>query len=52
MVVVEYLRWGRKAYPRGYPKLKHWATSPFSVMGERAKAKALAYLEATTRGEA
>ena len=31
----------RKAYPRGDPKLKHWATSPDLVGGERPKAEAL-----------
>jgi len=45
---------GRKmAYPRGDPRLKPRATSPFSfVQLERAKAEALAYLEARARATA
>jgi hypothetical protein len=38
----------KKAYPRGDPKLKHWATSPVFWQVERPKAKALGYLEAKT----
>jgi hypothetical protein len=40
----------RRAYPRGNPRLKPQATSPRFVVGpERAKAKALAYLEARAK---
>ena len=41
---------GEEGISQGDPKLKHWATSPFSSYeGERPKAEALGYLEAIAK---
>jgi hypothetical protein len=41
---------GEEGIPQGDPKLKHWATSPFSFWYlERPKAEALGYLDAKAK---
>jgi len=45
---MDYVATERRACPRGDPRLKALGYEPASLLGLNAKAKALAYLEATT----